>query len=140
MAEAVFRGMVKDEGLEGKISADSAGTGDWHIGRVPHEGTRDILTRNKISFEGMAARQVIKEDLSKFDYIICMDAENLGNVRRMAGYDQTGHIGRLLDYVPEADFLDVPDPYYTGNFDEVYDLVAKGCKGLLEEIRHNEHF
>ncbi|MBS2967755.1 low molecular weight phosphotyrosine protein phosphatase [Metabacillus sp. KIGAM252] len=138
MAEAVFRGLVKEEGLESKISVDSAGTGDWHIGKAPHEGTQEILNRNSISFDGMAARQVVKEDLSKFDYIICMDAENLGNVRRMAGYDQTGHIGRLLDYVEDAEVLDVPDPYFTGNFDEVYELVGKGCRGLLEEIKENK--
>lgn len=138
MAEAVFREMVKKEGLENKITADSAGTGDWHIGKAPHEGTQEILTRNGISFEGLAARQFIKEDLPKFDYIICMDAENLGNVRRMAGYSQTGHIGRLLDFVEEAEVLDVPDPYFTGNFDEVYELVSSGCRGLLEEIKENE--
>ncbi|MGD6817823.1 low molecular weight protein-tyrosine-phosphatase [Metabacillus sp. 113a] len=138
MAEAVFREMVKKEGLENKITADSAGTGDWHIGKAPHEGTQEILTRSGISFEGLAARQFIKEDLPKFDYIICMDAENLGNVRRMAGYSQTGHIGRLLDFVEEAEVLDVPDPYFTGNFDEVYELVSSGCRGLLEEIKENE--
>jgi protein-tyrosine phosphatase len=29
---------------------------------------------------------------------------------------------------------DVPDPYYNGRFDEVYDLVEQGGRGLLERI------
>lgn len=135
MAEAVFRNLVEREGLRDKITVDSAGTGDWHIGHPPHEGTQGILAENQISFEGIKARQVIKEDLESFDYIIAMDAENLGNLRRLAGYNKTGFIGRLLDFVPEAHLADVPDPYFTGNFEEVYQLVQEGCRNLLAEIR-----
>ncbi len=135
MAEAVFRQMVKNEGLEDKISVDSAGTGNWHIGKPPHEGTREILTTNQIKYEGIVARQIAKDDISNFDYIIAMDAENLGNLRRMAGYQQTGYIGRLLDFVEKSKIEDVPDPYYTGNFDETYELVTSGCKGLLQTIK-----
>jgi protein-tyrosine phosphatase len=35
-----------------------------------------------------------------------------------------------------ANTLDVPDPYYTGNFEVVYRLVEAGCTGLLAHIRH----
>jgi protein-tyrosine phosphatase len=138
MAEAIFRKMVIEEGLANKIKVDSAGTGDWHVGKPPHEGTREILTNNKIGFEGIKARQVEKNDIINFDYIIAMDAENLGNLRRMAGYQQTGYIGRLLDFVDESVIEDVPDPYFTGNFEEVYDLVTDGCRGLLKVIRNEQ--
>lgn len=138
MAEAVFRDLVKREGLENEIIVDSAGTGDWHIGHPPHQGTQKILTKNKISFDGMKARKVHEKDLEEFDYIIGMDVENIGNLRKMAGYKKTGTISRLLDYVQETDVLDVPDPYYTGNFDEVFTLVQKGCEALLHTIR-KEH-
>lgn len=49
MAEAVFKDLVKNEGLEKNIFIDSAGTGSWHVGSMPHEGTRKILAENKIS-------------------------------------------------------------------------------------------
>lgn len=139
MAEAVFRDLVKREGLEDKIFVDSAGTGGWHVGSSPHRGTREILDRYQISYEGLKARQIHKNDLSDFDYIIAMDGENLGNLRRMAGYNNTGEISRLMDFVPDADILDVPDPYYTGNFEEVYDMIVKGCKGLLQKIKEEHH-
>ncbi|MNC98809.1 Low molecular weight protein-tyrosine-phosphatase YfkJ [compost metagenome] len=63
-----------------------------------------------------------------------MDAENVGNLRRLAGYNKTGFIGRILDFVPNSEIADVPDPYYTGNFAEVYELIRKGCEHLLETI------
>ncbi|QOR67021.1 low molecular weight phosphotyrosine protein phosphatase [Cytobacillus suaedae] len=138
MAEAIFRDMIKREGLEDKILVDSAGTGDWHIGNPPHEGTRKILLDNKIDFSTIVARQVAKEDVLKFDYIIAMDAENLGNLRRMAGFEKTGYIGRLLDFVDGSKIADVPDPYFTGNFDETFSLVKAGCEGLLKTIQ-KEH-
>lgn len=139
MAEAVMRHLIKMEGLEKVISVDSAGTGNWHIGKPPHEGTCHILSKYKISYEGQKARQLTKADLSCFDYIIGMDNENMGNIRRLAGYDRTGEISRLLDFLEDHPFTDVPDPYFTGNFDEVYELVSKSCENLLMEIKTKHH-
>lgn len=135
MAEAIFRDLVKKEGLVDQIEVDSAGTGDWHIGRPPHEGTQKILTKNNISFEGMKARQVIANDLENFDYIIAMDSSNIGNLNKIFMNEKTGKVQRLLDLVDGSKILDVPDPYYTGNFDEVYELVSNGCQRLLDVIK-----
>lgn len=133
MAEAIFRNLVTQEGLAGTIQIDSAGTGDWHIGHPPHEGTQKILKENEVSFEGIKARQVEKEDLTKFDYIIAMDNKNIADLERLG--KAGGYIGRLSDFVPNGDWTDVPDPYFTGNFQEVYDLVTEGCTKLLTFIR-----
>ncbi|WP_099355476.1 low molecular weight protein-tyrosine-phosphatase [Fredinandcohnia onubensis] len=136
MAEAIFRDLVQKEGLADRIQVDSAGTGDWHIGHPPHKGTQTILTKYNISFEGIKARQVLPEDLGQFDYIIAMDSDNLGNLQKMITGEKTGRIQRLLDFVDESKITDVPDPYYTGNFDEVYELVTNGCKRLLDVIKN----
>ncbi|PYZ98529.1 protein tyrosine phosphatase [Alteribacter lacisalsi] len=138
MAEAVFKDKVREAGLNGKITTDSAGTGDWHTGNPPHEGTLGILKKNSIQSEGLQARQVDKGDLQKYDYIIGMDAENVGNLTRMKGYGDSGEIARLLDFVDDGKEDDVPDPYFTGNFDYVYELVEEGCTKLLAHIREKE--
>ncbi|MGM0749851.1 MAG: low molecular weight protein-tyrosine-phosphatase [Bacillota bacterium] len=139
MAEAVFKDLAEKNGLQEQIKTDSAGIGGWHIGSPPHEGTQEILRRKGISFEGMLARQVCVQDLADFDYVIAMDAENIGHLRSMAGFKKAPRLGRLLDYVKESDAADVPDPYYTGNFDEVYQLVESGCRNLLESIRKEQN-
>ncbi|KAA6447765.1 low molecular weight protein-tyrosine-phosphatase [Bacillus swezeyi] len=138
MAEAVFNDMLKKTGLGDQIQADSAGTGNWHVGKPPHEGTRTLLAEKKISCEGLYARQISKKDLEEFDYIIAMDAENAGNIRSLAGNQNKAVIRRLLDDVNDCHTEDVPDPYYTGNFEEVYELVAEGCRQLLTDIK-KEH-
>lgn len=138
MAEAVFRHKVKERGLENHITVDSAGTSGWHVGEPPHRGTCEMLDLYSIDYERIAARQIRSDDMQSFHYIVAMDAENLGVLHRMAGFKETGHVARLLDFVAKDGFADVPDPYYTGNFQETYDLVEEGCEKLLAFIRERE--
>jgi protein-tyrosine phosphatase len=138
MAEALFRDLVKREGLEEAIETDSAGTGDWHIGKPPHEGTRKILQKYKVDAAGLTARQIKASDLEEFHWIIAMDAQNLEDIRRLKKGNPAAKVVRLLDYSGRED-KDVPDPYYTGNFEEVYGLLKESCEKLLKEIRIKHH-
>jgi len=139
MAEAVMRHYVEQEGLSHLIEVDSAGTGDWHIGKPPHEGTRKLLDEKQISYNGMKARQVAAKDLYDFTYIVCMDNQNLKDVQSVfsssVGDGAHGKVLTFMSLVTGAHVTEVPDPYYTGNFDEVYDLVKQGCRTLLNEIK-----
>ncbi|GAB6990057.1 low molecular weight protein-tyrosine-phosphatase [Paenibacillus pini] len=134
MAEAVFRNKVACAGLDAEITTDSAGTGDWHIGKDPHEGTRRMLDLNKISYEGMKARQVTSGDFEVFDYMVCMDNSNLSNLRDIPGGEDATII-KFMDLLPGHDLQEVPDPYFTGNFEQVYELMNTGCEALLDIIR-----
>lgn len=133
MAEAVFRHLVKEQGLENRFTIDSAGIGGWHEGEPPHQGTRDILRQKGINHDDLVARQIMHVDFSRFDYIVCMDEENIAALRRMAPADK--NVYRLLDFAVETDEQNVEDPYYTGRFGHVYQLVLAGCQGLLEHIQ-----
>ncbi|MFD2673138.1 low molecular weight protein-tyrosine-phosphatase [Marinicrinis sediminis] len=134
MAEAVFRHQVKEAKLEHEISVDSAGTGDWHIGKPPHEGTRNKLTEMKINQDGMRARQVTAADFTTYDYVIAMDDQNVQNLQAV-GAGAADRVIKLLDLLPDQPVRNVPDPYFTGNFDEVYELINKACSRLLEKVR-----
>ena len=131
MAEAVFRSMVAAAGLANQIDVESAGTGSWHVGQYPHSGTIKELEAHQISVGGKRARQLSRSDLSAFDYIIAMDAENVADIEALFAR----RVPRLLEFAPPGTPLDVPDPYYANNFDLVYRLVEAGCQGLLAHIR-----
>lgn len=137
MAEAVFRKLLKMENMTDKIEVDSAATSSWHIGSPPHRGTLKILQEYNISSEGLVGRQLTKEDFNQFDYIVGMDESNLSNIFEITGQPNHPKILRLLDLTEHK--KDVPDPYYTGNFQETYQLVTEGCRALLEKIcvEHN---
>lgn len=135
MAEALFRDAVNREGLEGKVFVDSAGTGNWHIGHAPHQGTLEILEKNGIEAEGLKARQIQSKDLEDFQYVIAMDADNKRDIQQLKVEYPNAKVEILLDYVPEVTNKNVPDPYFTGNFEEVYELVKQGCTNLLNHIK-----
>ncbi|MEM1502960.1 low molecular weight protein-tyrosine-phosphatase [Domibacillus sp. 8LH] len=133
MAEAMFRDLVQKEGLSERIEVDSAATSSWHIGSPPHKGTLAKLKEYNISSEGLSGRQLDAADFEKFDYIVGMDESNITNIRDMLGQPDHPKIIRFLDLTEHQ--KDVPDPYYTGDFQETYDLVLDGCAALLEKIR-----
>jgi low molecular weight protein-tyrosine phosphatase len=136
MAEAVFRHMVAAAGLQERIEADSAGTGEWHIGEQPHHGTRRVLRERGIDYTH-SARQIEPADFTCFDYLIALDRGHLSELRSL-GRHTGAQIALLMEYAPGANTLDVPDPYYTGGFGEVYDMVEQACRGLLQHIIEKE--
>ncbi len=134
MAEAVFQHIVNEEGLQDHFEISSAGTSSYHIGERPHVGTRKILKAHEVALKPDKRAQNINWDvMSHSDYIIVMDRENVRDLEQ-DGIKAT----RLLEYAPEGYPLDVPDPYYTDRFEEVYQLVEAGARGLLDHIRQRE--
>jgi protein-tyrosine phosphatase len=135
MAEAVMRDLVMKNDLADKIVVDSAGTGDWHIGHRPHKGTLQKLAEHHVDSEGIVARLLEKQDIEKFDYVICMDESNVRNANAVFGSSDLGRVKLLLDYLPDHELREVPDPYYDGNFSQTYALVKAGCEAILQQIR-----
>ncbi len=138
MAEATFRQMVENAGLSHQFEIDSAGTGAWHVGEPPHRDAQAVLRKHGIPIRGIIARRVQPDDLHRFDYLVVMDDDNEYEMNRLARrYGLRGEIVRLLDMADPAvanGVRDVPDPYYAGGFDYVYELVRSGCAGLLDRI------
>lgn len=138
MADGVFQQLVEDAGLSDQILVDSAGTSSWHVGEQAHSGTRRILKQHGIRYNGRS-RQVTHQDMAdNSTYIIAMDENNLNDLRRTFGSHP--RLYRLLDFAANTHEKNVPDPYYQGNFEYVYQLVLDGCTGLLETIRRQEGF
>lgn len=138
MAEAVFQHMVDEAGLSKHFQIDSAGTGDWHVGEMAHSGTRTVLQKHNIPYDGRA-RQFISRDWSEFDYILAMDESNLAGMMRLKPHPDAHAEAKLFLSDANADkttsIAQVPDPYYTGKYDQTYDLVIIGAKALLKAIR-----
>ena len=136
-AEAVFRERVIAAGLEEQILIDSAGTGDWHIGRAPDPRTREAAARRGYQMDSLRARQVGPQDFYEFDVVLAMDNANLSDLQAMQPADVTVTLGRFLDYASGAAVSEVPDPYYGGEdgFDRVLDLIEGGADGLLDALR-----
>lgn len=138
MAEAIFKDLIIKENLTDLVSVDSAGTGTWHLGQPPHEGTLSLLREHGIEAEGHIGRLLTKEDMAENDFIIAMDESNIQNIKKLVPQAYSDKIHLLLDFVPEETDKNIPDPYYTGNFEHVFNLIKAASAGLLNHIKQTE--
>ncbi|MBU5362011.1 low molecular weight phosphotyrosine protein phosphatase [Enterococcus raffinosus] len=130
MAEAIFRDAFEKK-QENNFDVDSAATSRWEVGNPPHRGTQKILAEHHISAKGMWARQVTTEDFYEADYIIGMDQENVSDLQAIAPKGTENKIYLYLDRVSGHVGEGIPDPWYTGDFEETYELIQKGLNEWL---------
>ncbi|MEX3014326.1 low molecular weight protein-tyrosine-phosphatase [Gymnodinialimonas hymeniacidonis] len=122
-AEAVLRAHLPD------VQIDSAGTGNWHIGKPPYPPAIEAAEARGYDLTTLRARQVTARDFEAFDLVLAMDAENLSDLRELA---------------PEADNITlfrepvgggaVPDPYFTGDFDGALDLIEEASQAWAQRL------
>ncbi|BCD87516.1 phosphotyrosine protein phosphatase [Pseudomonas solani] len=133
-AEGVLRHKLREAGLAEQVEVDSAGIGDWHVGKAPDTRTRQAALRRGYDLSLLRARQVSVEDFSRFDLVLAMDHSNL---RDLKGLRRNGSEPDLFLRRYGLVLEEVPDPYYGGEegFEEVLDLIEQACDGLVAEIR-----
>jgi protein-tyrosine phosphatase len=135
LAQGVFEGVLRREGLEGEVYVDSAGTGAWHVGSPPDERALSAASLRGVDLSSQRARRITPEDCQNFDYVLTMDEENY---RTVAALCQGRAVMRpFLEFAADSPEREVPDPYYGGadGFERVLDLVEEASEGLLEDIR-----
>lgn len=133
MAEFILKDLVRKKGLENEFYIESRATSSEELGNDVHYGTVRKLNSLGIPVEHREARKIIKEDYSKYDYIIGMEERNIQNILRIVGEDKDNKISRLLDFSNNP--RDIADPWYTGNFDKTYDDILEGCEAFLEHLQ-----
>ena len=138
MAEIIFRDMLQKQGLLGEFSVASSATSTeeiWNgVGNPVYPPAREELARHGLSCEGKRAVQITREDYARYDYLICMDDNNVRNLRRIVGSDPERKISKLMDYTDRGG--NVADPWYYGNFDVTYRDISEGCAALLAALEN----
>ena len=129
MAEFLMKELVEKKGLSERFYIESAATSTEEIGNGVYPPVRRILNARGIDCSGKRARQMTAQDYQKFDYIICMDQNNLRNMKHIVS-DTLGKVSLLLDFTDSPH--DVADPWYTGNFELTERDIENGCNALLE--------
>jgi len=140
MAETLIRAELAAAGLSERVSVESAGTGDWHLGERMDSRAGAELARRGYDGSAHRARQIGPEWLDRFDLVIAMDSMNLRNLERMPSGRPGGRAGRIRLFrsfdlaAPEG--AQVPDPYGGGpdDFAEVFDLTLAAARGLVAEL------
>ncbi len=135
-AEAALREALVDAGLDDRVTVDSAGTGDWHLGEPPDPRMVDAAAAARLTLGGRS-RLITPADFDA-DLILVMDAANLRDVRALAPDDATRAKVRLYrEFEDDADGTEVPDPYYGGSegFAHVVDVARAGARGIVRHLQ-----
>ena len=136
-AEGVFRAALARAGLAGRVRTDSAGLGDWHVGAPPDRRAIQAARRRGYDLTALRGRQVEPADFARFGWILGMDEANLRALTAMKPPDFGGHLGLLLEFAPQTQLREVPDPYFGGpeGFDRVLDLIEASATGLVAHLQ-----
>ncbi|NMZ69341.1 protein tyrosine phosphatase [Pseudomonas peli] len=135
-AEGVLRHKLREAGLEGRVEVDSAGTGDWHVGKAADLRTRQAAQQRGYDLSALRGRQVKAADFHGFDLILAMDNSNLHDLQQLRPGNDAAELDLFLRrYQLELD--EVPDPYYGGEagFAQVLDLIEQACDALVIELK-----
>lgn len=136
MAEAVFRHMLEERGLGERFAVDSAAVSAEEIGNPVYPEANRTLVAHGLPASNHHAWQLTRADYDRYDFFIGMDQENIYRMRQIFGGDSQRKVGLLLAYTEHPQ--EVEDPWYTGRFDRVFDLITQGCQALLEALLADE--
>jgi protein-tyrosine phosphatase len=143
IAEAVLRDRIQRAGLAREVTVDSAGTGDWHLGRPADPRTLATLAAHDYQLDHRA-RQIDPTWLAGIDLVLAMDMANYQDLlvmKQMASASTSIRMLRAFDpalahaHEPSPE-LEVPDPYESGDarFVEVLHMIEAAADGLVATL------
>ena len=130
-------GILKSKFPKDKFIVESAGTGDWHIGKKPDERSIATAAKNGIDISKQRGRLFKVADFELFDYIFVMDNSNYDNVIELApNAADINKVQLILNELFPGENVDVPDPYYglQNGFDMAYEMLNESCDILTKRL------
>lgn len=124
-AEGILRHLAPE------LTLDSAGTGGWHVGDAPYGKMQKAAAQRGIDLSMLRARQFTAADFDDFDLIIAMDRQNQSDIEKLRPVGHQTPVRRMATQ-------DVPDPYYTRDFDGTLDIITDAAKRLLADISQTQ--
>jgi protein-tyrosine phosphatase len=133
-AEGLFLHLANERGVSDRFRVDSCGTGGWHIGKAPHDGSIEIAASSGVRLPSIARRLDPAVDFERYDWLIAMDAQNRLDLLDSGAPDAKIRLLRSFDPAMDGAATDVPDPYGQGPeaFERMWAAIEPGCVGLLD--------
>lgn len=147
MGEAVLKERIRRAGLAERVSVDSAGTGDWHLGHPADARARDTLGQAGYRLDHVS-RQIDPTWMAGIDLLLAMDEANYRDLAAMLQAtdlpsDELPALRMFRSFDPDLAHLPephadlaVPDPYYGGvdGFDASLVMIEKAADGIVDGL------
>ena len=121
-----------------KFFVDSAGTGDYHVGKQPDVRSIAVAKKNGIDITKQKARQFSEKDFEDFDYIYAMDHSNQQDILELTNTpSHEKKVNLILNELFPSENVDVPDPYFgvENGFINVYQLLDEVCEVIANKLQ-----
>ena len=132
MAEMIFNQLIRDNNRLEVAKSDSKGISTYELGNSIYPQAKQVLIKHNIKVDNHKADVIKKDDYDNYDLIICMDNSNLNELIDFFEENPENKISLLMSYTGKEE--EIEDPWYTGNFDKVYNLIEEGCTSLFNKL------
>lgn len=135
-AEGFFASALQESKYNDQVSIDSAGTHGYHVGHSPDPRAIATAQDFDVDIGHLRARRVSTSDFNDYDLIIAMDRSNLTDLKAIQPEDSKASLRMMMEFHPQAQPEDVPDPYYGGmdGFTYMCELLDSATRGLLKDV------
>ncbi len=134
MAHIVLSERVAEAGLADRVTVDSFGTGDWHVGGPMDHRAAATLTGEGYDPTRHRARQFTHRQADGFDLVLAMDRSNAEDLRALGVSPDRLRLFRAFDPEGGPD-AEVPDPYYDDDgFGDVLAMVERTSARLVDAL------
>lgn len=139
MAEMMFKQLVHQHGLDDVILVDSVATSNYETGNPMHMGALKELETKRIPCSFHVARKITSSDFHDADWIIGMDFQNVGTLRRLApDAPSKAKIHLAAEVLPDNATFEIADPWYTNDFKRTYEELMQVLPKWLDRILADE--
>ena len=133
MAEYVMKDLVSKAGLEEKFEITSGAVSDEEWFNPIYPPAQRKLREKGVPFGKHSAHKISAAEFADQDLVVVMDRSNLRWLSRIVGEQaMQGKVRMMMDFAGMS--RDVADPWYTGDFEQTYQDVLAGCRGIIEEF------
>lgn len=133
MAHGILQNEIDKRNLDWEV--DSAGTSAFHRGDAPDRRAIETTKLHNIDISSQRSRLLLSQDLTDYDLIVTMDTNNYNNTLKMTNsVAEKKKVKLLLNYSFPGENRAVPDPYYSGGFDYVYELLDGAIKAMIDDL------
>ena len=130
-------GILQSKLPRDKFIVDSAGTGNWHVGKQPDSRSIAIAKLKGLDISRQKGRQFSAKDFETNDYIFVMDNSNYRDVIQLApNQEAKSKVSLILNDLFPDENVDVPDPYYgmEDGFSNIYGMLDEVCEIIAEKL------
>ncbi|MBR6949916.1 MAG: low molecular weight phosphotyrosine protein phosphatase [Bacilli bacterium] len=127
MAEYILKDMLIKNNIDNVI-VETRATSYEEQGNDMYPKAKKVLNQKGIPYNRREAKRLENKDYDKYDIFYYMEDKNLKNIERIL--ESTDKCQKLLD-------KDIEDPWYTNNFEKVFEEIEEGCKEIIKKLKNN---